>query len=304
MWLLVPAWYLLGAVAAQSEPFRMLSPQQFTEGSVAEIRISAPDAAGRTLAWRILLENAPLAAGTLNITSEGVAKLLVEVPRLRTDDALPISLVIRDPEIKKPLSIIPLWIFPEDPIADLKSRLPEDQLFLYDPPGDTATWLEALDVPFTRCSRPEEAEGAVLLIGEGIRFTRHPDLAGVLRKLAGDGMSVLCLAPRDGELYAWDSDSGPLPETWQVDGPRFVENRDKRLVGLGLETQGFALEASDGEVRLKLNAETEWPWVEFHYAGGGSLRFCGVVLAASKHSSPAPQVLFKNLINPDPRKAL
>ncbi|MEX2608235.1 MAG: hypothetical protein WD708_12910 [Kiritimatiellia bacterium] len=271
-------------------------PHLITEETRAELRISAPDLANEGLRWRVGMKNATLGEGTLRVDADGEARLILDMPALRAGEPLPLTLLVSGPDPARVLSETRLWVFPKDPLRDIKARLRARSLRLYDPEGGTEAWLKGMEVPYEQIFDALDAADGVLLVGEGVSFDTHSELAGKLRRLAASGVVVLCLRPRDGLADLLDPDTGPVPSTWTLSSEAFFTDLDPRLLGSGLVFQNFKPVADEERVRFNLHARTGWPWAEFHYPGGGVLAFCGAELTDPDVASPAPAVLLKALL--------
>lgn len=280
-----------------AEGITVLPPRQLTEGTAAKLRVSAPGHAGKTLVWRVGVRDTVLAGGGLRVGADGVAELILETPTLRTREALPLVLWISGPTPEAEAVETKLWVFPKDPLWELKLRLRERPLRLYDPPGRTARWLRALELPYERVDRPEDAADGTLLVGEAVSFADRPDLAGRLRQVASAGVKVLCLRPKDGHADVPEADAERAASVWSLAGEAFFVDRNPRLEGSGLGFQYVQPISRKDGVALDLRAATGWSWSEFRYPGGGVLAFSGAKLMESAGDSPASALWLETMLD-------
>lgn len=292
IWILFIAWNC----GVHGEPLSVLPPHQFTEGEIAEIKVSAPEFAGKRLQWRILLGNAALASGGLSVDAKGAAMMSVEMPSLRSGETMSLSLLFFEAGTLTPLSNVTLWIFPKDLLADVKARFQKSPLQVYDPKGNTVAWLKEAGVPVVKISGLEGVGDGALVIGEGFSFVAHPELWEGLREFAASGTQILCLRPKDGLLDLLDAETGPVPEKWMFASENIFVEWDKRLFAAGLEVQKFNLKTENDGVRFVLKSKSGWSWAAFHYSGGGALYFCGAELVSPEVKSPAAQALLNLLL--------
>ncbi|MCC5842856.1 MAG: hypothetical protein JJU05_01260 [Verrucomicrobia bacterium] len=289
-------WLLLLCLPLWAESL-VLPPRLLTHGPEMELTLSATEFPHEALYWRFVFEGRTLSQGTVNLDETGRALLRFQTPPPREGLPLALELRLSLSRNEAPSQGHKVWVFPEDPWFGGKDRLKALPLWLYDPMGDTAAWMERHAIPFRRVRDFGEVSSGVLLIGEGLPFRRYPDLMGRLTEVSGSGISVLVLPPADGllDLPASGADS-PRPEIRFI-GMTFLEELDPRLQGGGFSARYYNLEADRGRVWLKPGAGEGWPWVRFREKGGAPVLFCGVSLTSYEHDSPAPQLLLQALLH-------
>jgi hypothetical protein len=179
---------------------------------------------------------------------------------------------------------------------------------LFDPAGTTAPLLKKAGVPFRETANVAELAAktdGLVLVGAGASFVDYPDLWPALTKLAGRGVSVLCLAPAAGEfpLPAADAPGGPEAVAFRKAG--VIRLLDKRLDAAGWAPDGKAtvggvsLKSEDRQVLASVGKDGEWPWFEIDYRGpGANLVICGFdFLGKDKwDAGPTPRYLFARLL--------
>ncbi len=274
----------------------VLPPRQLTHAQEMQVRIHAPNHAGKRIRFRFEFENKPLAEGTLGVELDGKARLVFEAPPPPAGLYTRLELLLSGSDAEAPVLKTTLWIFPDTPWFGEKQWLKDWPLWLYDPRGNTASWLERHEVPHTRVFDPARLGNGALLVGEGISFQRHCELVSQLHRLAGDGIPVLVLAPSRGvfDLPVFPKD-GPPPNI-NFQGIEKVTELDPRLKGAGFSREYFNLHTVQDTWRIRANERQGWPWVEFYDEGGAPLLFCGVPLTTYEHDSPAPLLLLDAIL--------
>lgn len=200
-----------------------------------------------------------------------------------------------------------IWVFPQDPFANRTEWLKKLQLHLYDPVGATAKAFTAAKIPFAEIgglAALAAVKDGVVVIGEGASFKEDKDLSAILDVLAGAGVTVLCLAPADGELVI-PGLGKPSAKQQELTFTRdIVRKLDKRLDADGWPPNGqamasaVAVKARDG---LAVGEVTPpgggWPWVEARYASGkGRWAVCGLAVVARWNDGPTPRFLLARML--------
>jgi hypothetical protein len=206
----------------------------------------------------------------------------------------------------------PLWVFPENPMADRSRWLARLKLHLFDPPGKTQQCLKRLNVPFSPVRNvdaiPAIRQG-VLLVGEGTSLARYRGLPAAMFKAAAGGVPVLCLAFSEGTMVLPGTRGAdvPSPERLVLRHSDVIGELDKRLDARGWPPDGRIVASS-----LRLAAERNrvtagvvrsgqpgegWPWLEAGFPGsGGRLVVCGFGLVEKWDEGPTPRFLFARLL--------
>jgi hypothetical protein len=279
--------------------------------------IAAKEETSGLAAWLLLAKGRVLASGESAITlaPERPAMLTIErqLPPLNEGVAFPLQLRVhfRAADSKQPAAELELelWLVSENPFLDRQQALESLPIHLFDPPGDTAAALEKLSVPFKRAYNADalpDLEKGVLLIGEGVSLKDYRSLPACFAKLASRGISVICLAPADGEI--------PLPVQTNEDqrqATQFVLLRldvvaefDKRLkspcwvAGESIDLCAFRLSVSGEQTAAGVvEAGAGWPWAEVHYSDPSArMVLCGCGIIRSWDQSPVPRYLVANLL--------
>ena len=303
VWLWAGVWAVCGAHsgrparaadAGAEQPQAKLTVREGTSALLAgadfefHLDLDAPFAAG-TVTWRHSLDDRTLSSGELEIRRGEPATLKLAVPEVKPGVALRTRLDLAVaakggglPDAGATISKT-LWVLDPNPFTLRSSWLKSLELSLYDPDGATAKQLETLKIPFWRIGSPgalEKIEGGIVLIGEGIELDKSGSAAEVVFRLAERGVSVVCLAPKSGEMpFPGSKAVSPLAIEFGRDA--VVHQLDKRILAdawAAGDPAGttFLPVAIRGEPRLNVSAEAAgWPWIEADYTKGSALVLCG-----------------------------
>lgn len=298
-----------GAETPPKLSFREGSSAVF-EGSEIEFRLdlSAGAPIAGTLVWRHSANNRTLSAGDGAIPSDQPLVLKLNAPHVKDGVALATQLAVTLVDDQgKPQATCErsLWVLPRDPFAQRKAWLKELHLWLFDPEGHTAETLEASQIGVTRVTTLaalDRIDGGIAIIGEGVDLVRFRALGDSLRTLAGQGISVLCLAPQQGELP--NPASGAVaPIAMRFERERMVAELDKRLSAaawpLDAETvpQHFTLMTGRHDVVLRVARQPDgWPWIEATYPQETKLVLCGFPLIKTWDRDPTARYLLARIL--------
>lgn len=274
----------------------VLPPHVLTHEQEMRLTLHAPNVAGERIRFSFEFEKLPLAEGTVGIDQNGTAQLAFQAPLPKQGLSTKLTLRLSDPNTGKEIRTTSLWIFPEDAWSTGKRWLEEWPLHLYDPSGNTAVWLDQQEIPFQRIhDLATPAKGAVV-VGEGLSLPNHPDFLEPLRDLAASGIPVLVLLPSPGtiDLPVAQDGQGVTGMYFREEGK--LRQLDSRFPGAGFTQQYFNLLAEQGRVRIQVNSEEGWPWLEFMDEKGTQIVFCGTPILSYEHESPAPLLLLEKLL--------
>lgn len=275
---------------------------------------AAPGIKGRVV-WRVAAGTATVKAGELAliVKPDASAEISIKltIPAIKEGVVLHTKLTVSviEHDQKRPSASFEqdLWIFPKDPFADRSEWLKKLKLNLFDPKGDTAKVFTAAKIPFEECKSVEallETKEGVVVVGEGISFKDEKELGTAVQKLAATGLTVLILAPSEGEV--------PIPGLGGPNGGvedlsfrrEIVRRLDKRLDPDGWLPDGKVVASSltvkmgedviGGEV---MPGPGGWVWIEArHGTGKGRWAFCGLAVIAKWEASPTPRFLFAKML--------
>jgi hypothetical protein len=202
-----------------------------------------------------------------------------------------------------------IWIYPEDAFADRGKWLEDLKITIYDSAREAKTvrLLEKFKIPFEEITNPaalDEMKEGLILIGEGVSFQEERGLAEILVHAAARGLTVICLAPRDGLLPvpgSADNDTGPQKLRWRKqDIITELNNRLDADAWPPLETvvgSSLVIKVDDDKVAAEaVNGAKGWPWFEVDYANRGKLLVIGFPVVRHWEDSPTPRYLFARLL--------
>jgi hypothetical protein len=200
-----------------------------------------------------------------------------------------------------------LRIFSRDPFAARRQWIEDREISLYDPDGDTAKVLDALQIPYDsprNLSNLLETTEGVVLVGAGLSWQAPANLATVLTDLARQGHRVICLAPEAGHLAfpATEEEVDP-PASLTFRRADVIGELDKRLDAHAwppdgqIVRSGMTVVSRRGQVVLSVDdSPAAWPWIEVGYPGGGRLTICGLAIIEKWDSGPTPRYLLASML--------
>jgi len=277
--------------------FQVLPPRLLTHAPEMELTLSAPARPLQALSWRFVFERQTLAQGTVQLDAQGQAPLRFQTPPPRGGLPLELELILSRPQDGPAPQSHKVWIFPEEAWAGGKDWVKDWPLWLYDPTGDTAAWLERHKLPFRRIPDLSAVRDGALLVGEGMNLHQPPDWMDRLIELSSSGVPVLVLAPAKGMLDLSAARGEGAMAGMRFAGLEFVTARDPRLKAAGFPPLGFQLAADRGRVRLATGAEEGWSFVQIAWEGRAPLVFCGLPIITHDADSPAGILLLQTLLN-------
>lgn len=208
----------------------------------------------------------------------------------------------------------PVRIFAEDPFVNRRRWLEGLEISVFDPVGDTVGVFERSGVPFTPVRGASDIDGmrtGLLVVGEGTSWRDEPGLSAALVAAAARGVSVLCMAPRDGTLplpASGDASGSERTKSLSLRGADVIAEIDPRLDRKDWSPHGSAVTArmavaaeGDAVVVRVGHAENEWAWLESRYdsgaARGGTLVICGFGIVAHWDATPASRYLLAGILS-------
>lgn len=267
------------------------------------------------LGWQLAAEGRTLARGEAAIavraTVPGEAEIRVPIPEVKPGVIMQtrLSLVVMNAEKEVVKHEKTLWIFPEDALANRGEWLKTLGLKLFDPVGKTSKLFDGLGIPYSTIRAIDslsEVKDGLVLIGEGVSFKEYRGLAASMIKTAASGVSVICLAPAEGEINLPASGTGDLPPPLTMEFKRegVIQTLDKRLDSNGWAPDGrsvacgMALKGERGPVLVEVgNDSSEWLWIELGYAkNNAKCVICGFGIVGKWADSPTPRFLLMKIL--------
>lgn len=275
-----------------------------------------------TVRWQYSAAERTLARGEMAVKSERNESVEVaiglQLPPVREGIVFPTELTVTLHDAQENLltqSQRTLWLFSRDPFVERRQWLKDLNISLYDPAGDTATLFEEAEIPFNKITNPgalEALDRGILIIGEGVSLRTRRGLADTMTLLADRGVSVLCLAPSDGELPWPSGPDQPRPQSFSLRGPEVIQTIDKRFdtqlgtIDAAPFLSGLEIVSFRGSVNLKVSDSPQaWPWCQIDYPSGGVCIICGFGLVEHWHTGPTPRFFLARLLEQfDPESPL
>jgi hypothetical protein len=197
-------------------------------------------------------------------------------------------------------------LFPTDPFVDRRNWLCGLGIVLYDPKGKTEAVCKAHDLPYrlvgTMSALSKVAQGTVV-VGEGLSIEDRKGFAETLLQLAAGGVSVLCLAPADGDFPFPGGGDDPQPCRVVLGNCEVIRELDKRLDADAwppegrVAATGLELSTSRREALLREGPPPRaWPWLEVVYPQGGRLIVCGFGIVEHWDAGPTPRWLLLRIL--------
>lgn len=209
-----------------------------------------------------------------------------------------------------------IWIFPGDPFVERAKWFEGLKITLYDsdPKSKTAEALmnlpalKDLKSPFEQTSNVAgiaDFKEGLLLVGEGVSFKDEAGLAEALAQAAGRGVTVLCLAPKDGAFPLPGADNGlPSPSSLTLRRQDIILKLDKHLDGAAwapdnqVVARSLAVRTDDGKVIAEVQDGAKgWPWLQLDYPDKKSrLVLVGFPIIQRWQDGPTPRYLLARLL--------
>jgi len=264
--------------------------------------------------WRLIASERTLASGTSNATRVGdhenkvFYNVTIPTPPLHAGVVLSAKLKLHWPDTKQPFQKThPVYLYSRTPFAAQQKFLEHAQIKLFDQDGKTAELLDANEIPHTRLlnlAAIDVVTEGILLVGESTSFRKQRRLAESLIHAASRGVSVLCLAPSEGDFPL--AINGPAseirPTQLLLAGNDYLRRYDKRFDRLP-STTSLSLEPLRNEVVIRATQEkSAWSWAVAEYATDkstsppGRLMICSLDIVSQWEQSPVPSYLFAHLL--------
>lgn len=201
----------------------------------------------------------------------------------------------------------PITIYSADPFSVRRAVLEAVRITLFDPMGDTADVFDNHEIPHASVrslSAIDQVDAGVVIVGEGASFRQHPNLLPALARAAERGVSVICLAPTDGEFDFPGIDAGSGPLRIAFERSHVVRRYDKRFDLLPTLAH-LAVESRRGNVFVEASASGPgWSWFSADYAPHSQhpearparLIVCGLSIIRDWEATPVPRYLLVHLL--------
>lgn len=199
-----------------------------------------------------------------------------------------------------------LRLFPSDVFSDRREWLDDLKIVLFDPEGKTSELFDEATIPYKKARSLtvlEKSKEGIVVIGEGVSLADHRNLPEVMVRLAAARVSVLCLAPADGQMAFPDSEV-EQPDSTSISFRRtdVITQLDKRLDAQAwapdgkLAVAGLEMTSFRGRVLLAVTKSPQaWPWFEATYPRGGRLIVCGFGIISCWQAGPTPRYLLARI---------
>jgi hypothetical protein len=143
----------------------------------------------------------------------------------------------------------------------------------------------------------------IVIVGEGVSFREQRNLADTLLRAAGRGVSVLCLAPSEGE-FVFPQPAGSTTGRLRVamEQADVVRRYDKQFNLLPTISR-LTLEPRRNEVVVRASESgAGWSWLSVKYASKtpdanpSTMIVCGLSMIRDWETSPVPRYLLVRLL--------
>ena len=318
---------LSGSSAGTPAPSGVLAPADSrtnhfsgTEVTLRQV-IRDPEPHFGRLVWSLSAHGRSLRHGTVDVEHGGdgptITDIRVPLPAVKDgvvlDTMFTVALVDRAGG-RLATHSRPVRIFPANPFVNRRRWLEGLTISVFDPVGDTVGVFERSGVPFTPLRSATDIDGmrtGLLVVGEGTSWVDEPALPATLIAAAARGVSVLCMAPRDGSM--------PLPAGGAAGGSERVNSLGLRGVDMIAEidprldwkdwspdrtavtTRMAVVAEGDAAVVRVGRAETGWAWLESRHDAGdapaGTLVICGFGIVTHWDATPAARYLLAGILS-------
>lgn len=201
-----------------------------------------------------------------------------------------------------------LWILGRVPWEGRREWLKQQGILLFDPDKTTAPLLEKADIPFTLTSNlsalPENG-CKILLIAEGIDFLDYRGLPEAMLRAAASGVSVICLAPANGEIELPNTgfEGLPLPCSLRLMDKSIITTLDKHLDAEWWGVSEKAVKSlinvrgENGYIALTVNSsQNGWPWLEIFFPNDSGIILTGFAVESQWKETPAARHFFLRML--------
>jgi hypothetical protein len=318
---------------AQEDAVKLESREKWNNvaaGSKMEFNytVKVPAAFKGTVAWTFA------DAGTKNVFPRGrgempimadakkpaTVKISLDVPSVKDDVILQAQLIVKvipdGKDEKGATAERTLWIFADDPFYNRTKWFEGLKITLFDSDAKSKTGealkalksLKDVKAPFEEARNPAAlaaVKEGVLVIGEGVSFKDEAGLAEAMIEAANRGVSVLCLAPKDGSFPLPGADNGlPVPGGLSFARQDIITKLDKRLDALAwapenlIVARSLSIKTEDGKVVADVvDGAKGWPWLQLEYPDKKArLVVLGFPLIPSWENSPTPRYLLARML--------
>jgi hypothetical protein len=211
----------------------------------------------------------------------------------------------------------PIHVYPRDPFHERRETLKNLSIKLYDPAGNTAKVLTAVEFPYeqiTNVAAISEVNDGLLLIGEGVSFRDDRSLAELLVQAATRGTPVLCLTPSAGEFELPEPGDKSAVVGLSLQKNGFIRHLDKRFDDLQwlshpvMARHSLKAGGRGTNITMEVAAGNDgWPWLEMQFAkkpgdtkvATEPTKMIVMSLPVIEHweAGPTPRFLFSKLVD-------
>jgi hypothetical protein len=260
--------------------------------------------------WRLIAEARTLMSGSGKVSRDSkdlipVYEMAIPLPPLKPGVTQELSVeIVHIRAVGTDAVQYPIYVFSREPFAARERWLKRLRIKLFDPEGGTADLFDAENIPYNRLldlAAIEAVDNGVLLVGEDVSWAEQRLLPESLLQAAQRGVTVLCLAPSEGELPLpfGEIRANGLPSRLVFGRADFLRGFDKRFDLLPGRSRLSIVPLRD---RMALRAdddEGEWTWTDIRYPTEnreGRLALCTWGIVSQWEVSPVYRYLLADIL--------
>jgi len=273
--------------------------------------VPAPDA---RLAWSLTAYERTIQAGDVPLLPRDTQDISLPLRsiELRTGISLQATLTLRILDRRSQTlaeMVQEYWVLAPAVFSEQRTALESLQMRVFDPFAKTTDVFEQAALPFrllTNLQELEALDAGVLVVAEGLALDETPALEEAIELALARGLSVLCLAPTEGNLIVpgLTAAAGATPASLTFENLTFIHRRDKRLstdawLGLSNSTTSRVKLTVEGERTVgTINRDTEgWTSIEVTFdTPRRKFIYCGVPIISVWDANPAPRYLLSAIL--------
>lgn len=267
------------------------------------------------LSWKLISNNRILSKGqeAIRFTSdEPVTRhILLQTPKMKPGAVLKAKFMIEaidieDPDIKAYLEIS-LDLYGDNIFIAEQTIYQQMKIQLFDPAGETAKLMTALQLPFQSVAKQQlfnQAAQGLIVVGAGIELDQHRGLMVGLIELARQGRKILILQPRSGiipltELSSKQSSQAPA---LSLRNNSLIQSFAKGYVWVADDLKNNYAMTLDNHrqsifLRITPYRADDWQWLLLNFAQAeGQMIVSMLPFNAYIKNYPIAQIIFAQLL--------